>query len=169
MKKPGITVIITGGTIDSEWDPAKDTAVISDNTIVPEYLERIKVDYKFTFKPLFLKDSRMLVPADIKTICQAVDGAKDNKILITHGTYTMPDTARYLDKNMKTKKAVVLTGSAIPLRGYDMSDAGFNLGFAIATLLSLDSGVRLAMNGEVFEPDEVAKNFNAASFFSLKQ
>ena len=116
-----------------------------------------------------MRDSREILPEDLKKICQAVDSSPAEKILITHGTYTMPDTARYLQANMKTKKSVILTGSTIPLRGYDMSDAGFNLGFAVASLLNAKSGVLLAMQGRLFTPEEVVKNMAEARFFSVKQ
>jgi L-asparaginase len=116
-----------------------------------------------------MKDSRSLTPDDLKKITVAVDSSLADKILITHGTYTMPDTARYIEQNMKKKKAVVLTGSMIPLKGYDMSDASFNLGFALATLQRMDPGILLAMHGRTFEPSEVAKNMAEGRFFSIKQ
>lgn len=169
MPKQHVHVVITGGTIDSEWNPAQDTAVTASESVLPEYFKRLKLEPELTFNTVVMKDSRQLTPEDIKSICEAVDSAPSDRVLITHGTYTMPDTARYLDKNMKTKKAVVLTGSVIPLKGYEMSDAAFNLGFAIATLLNMESGVRIALQGYVFSPDDVAKNLAEGRFFSLNE
>jgi L-asparaginase len=164
-----IHVVLTGGTIDSEWSPSQDTATVAKESIIPKYLKGLKPDLELSFHPLLMKDSRQLTPEDIQKICKAVDAAPSDKVLITHGTYTMPDTARYLEKNMKTKKAVVLTGSVIPLNGYTMSDAPFNLGFSIATLLQLNVGVRLVIQGYVFKPEEVAKNLAEGRFFSLDE
>lgn len=161
--------MITGGTIDSEWDPSRDTAVTAQESILPTYFNKIKLDFDLTYQTVVMKDSRQLTPEDIRSICAAVDAAPSDKVLVTHGTYTMPDTARYLDKNMKTNKAVVITGSVIPLKGYDMSDAPFNLGFALATLQNMDSGVKLVLHGHVFNPDDVAKNLSEGRFFSIDE
>jgi L-asparaginase/Glu-tRNA(Gln) amidotransferase subunit D len=83
----------------------------------------------------------------------------------------MPDTARYIQAHTQDSKAIsiVLTGSLIPIEGYIMSDAPFNLGFSIATLLTMESGILLCMQGHLFKPEEVAKNMAEARFFSLEQ
>lgn len=169
MSKEKIHVVVTGGTIDSEWNPSKDTATTAQESVLPTYFNKIKLDFDLTYQTVVMKDSRELTPEDIKSICSAVDAAPSDKVLITHGTYTMPDTARYIKKNMKTNKAVVITGSVIPLKGYDMSDAPFNLGFAFATLEHMDSGVKLALQGHVFDPDDVAKNLSEGRFFSIDE
>ena len=169
MPKQHIHVVITGGTIDSEWNPAKDTAVTADESVLPGYFKKLKLDAELTFNTVVMKDSREFTPEDIKAICAAVDDSPSDKVLLTHGTYTMPDTARYLEKHMKTEKAVVLTGSVIPLKGYEMSDAPFNLGFAIATLLNMEQGVRIVLQGHVFSPGDVAKNLAEGRFFSLDE
>jgi len=70
---------------------------------------------------------------------------------------------------MIADKAVIITGSVIPLKGYDMSDAPFNLGFAFATLQHMDSGVKLVLQGHVFSPDDVAKNLSEGRFFSIEE
>lgn len=167
--KPKIDVVITGGTIDSEWNAAQDTSVVADESVVPKYFKKLDTDIEVTFNTVCMKDSRSLLPEDLRQICEAVDDSPSDKVLITHGTYTMPDTARYLEANMKTKKAVILTGALVPLSGFEMSDAGFNLGFAIARLLTMEPGVLLCMQGRVFTPQEVAKNMSEARFFSIKQ
>ena len=87
--------------------------------------------------------------------------AEESYILITHGTYTMPDTARYLEAHLgKIDKTIILTGSMIPIIGFSPSDAGFNLGFAIASFTGLPSGVFVSMNGRNFSPSEVMKMLN---------
>lgn len=160
---------MTGGTIDSEWDAAADTAVTRKESVIPKYFDKLKLDFDLAFKTVCMKDSRQITLDDLKQIVAAVESSNSDKILITHGTYTMPDTARYLQAQLKTKKSIVLTGSMVPLDGYSLSDAGFNLGFSIATLLTMQPGILLCMNGYLFEPDEVAKNMAEARFFSIKQ
>lgn len=169
MTRQHIHVVITGGTIDSEWNPSKDTATTAKESILPAYFEKLKPDFDLTFETVVMKDSRELTGDDIKAICNAVDNSPSEKVLITHGTYTMPDTARYLEQNMKSNKSVILTGSIIPLKGYDMSDAPFNLGFAMSQLLNMQPGVKIALQGHVFAPQDVGKNLAEGRFFSLEE
>ncbi len=164
-----VDIIITGGTIDSEWDSAYDTATVSGESVIPKYFERIKLEIELNFNVVCMKDSRKLTPEDMRQIYEAVENSASDKILITHGTYTMPDTARYIERHLKSKKAVILTGSLIPLKGYDMSDAAFNLGFSLASLLNIKEGVLLSMHGHLFKPQEVAKSYSEARFFSIEQ
>ena len=96
MSNQKIHVIITGGTIDSEWDAAADTAVTRQGSIIPTYFSKLKLDIDFTYNTVFMKDSRKITPEDVKTISEAVENSPSEKVLITHGTYTMPDTARYI-------------------------------------------------------------------------
>jgi len=168
MDKPKITIVVTGGTIDSEWDAAQDTAVVKDESILPKYFSKLKLDIDLEFNVVCMKDSRALTPDDLAKIAEAVESAGD-RVLITHGTYTMPDTARYLQAHLKAKKAVILTGAMVPLDGYTMSDAPFNLGFSIATLFTMEPGIKLAMQGRLFTPQEVAKSMGEARFFSVEQ
>jgi L-asparaginase len=162
-----VHIVITGGTIDSAWDPSKDTAVTASESVIPAYFNKLKLDFDLSYQVVVMKDSRELTPEDIKAIGAAVDAAPADKVLVTHGTYTMPDTARYIERNIKSKKAVVLTGSVIPLKGYDLSDAPFNLGYALATLEHMTSGVKLVLQGHVFSPEDVAKNLAEGRFFSI--
>ncbi len=100
MSNQKIHVIITGGTIDSEWDAAADTAVTRSESIIPKYFSKLKLDIDFTFNTVFMKDSRKIMPEDVKAVSEAVENSPSDKILITHGTYTMPDTARYVQARL---------------------------------------------------------------------
>ncbi|HTB49102.1 MAG TPA: asparaginase domain-containing protein [Verrucomicrobiae bacterium] len=101
MSSQKISVIITGGTIDSEWDPAADTAVSRSESLLPKYLARLQTDFEFTYDTVCMKDSRELTPDDLRLISEAVKNSSSDKILITHGTYTMPDTARYIEAHLR--------------------------------------------------------------------
>ena len=80
----------------------------------------------------------------------------------------MPDTARYLEVNLKNRdKVIILTGSMIPLVGFSPSDAPFNLGFAIAKSQELPNGIYVCMNGRVFEPKEIIKVLAEGRFSSI--
>lgn len=115
-----------------------------------------------------MKDSRQIEEQDRKDILKAIQESPAKKILITHGTYTMPDTARYLKKNLKRKdERIVVTGSMVPIKGFDFSDGPFNLGFAVAMLEKLAPGVYVCMNARAFTPEEVAKNIKEGKFYSV--
>ncbi len=160
-----IHFIITGGTIDSHFNPATDTVEIGGKTDVPDYIRKLKLHNKSECTELFLKDSRDILDNDRKKILQAVKDSPHKMIIITHGTYTMSDTAQYLRLHMgKIGKTVVLFGSMIPLKGFELSDAGFNLGYAVASVQALPHGIYVCMNGKVFAPDKVRKNRSAARF-----
>jgi L-asparaginase len=160
-----IHVLITGGTIDSHFNPAKDSTEIGKTAYTPNCLKKLKLHNPLKFDCLFLKDSRDITPEDQILLLKAIKDSPSSMILITHGTYTMADTARCLKANLKgTGKTVVLTGSMIPLTGFGYSDAAFNLGYAIASIQTLLPGVYVCMNGRVFDPDGVDKNKSKGRF-----
>ena len=54
-------------------------------------------------------------------------------------------------------KTIVLLGAMVPYNQKN-SDALFNLGFAISTVQTLPKGVYIAMNGKIFNFNNVRKN-----------
>jgi L-asparaginase len=107
------------------------------------------------------KDSLELTDADRQTILEAVKASASQRILITHGTDTMAQTAEVLKS--VADRTIVLTGAMQPAR-MRRSDATFNIGFAWAAVSLLPAGVYIAMNGEVFEAGSVRKNLAAQRF-----
>ncbi len=170
MKKEDTTIhfIITGGTIDSHYDGSRDTAVPNKESIIPFFISSLKLYKEVEFQTICMKDSRELTRQDVHSILAAVESSPHTWIIITHGTYTMPDTARFLHANRKrTDQTIILTGSAVPIQGFAPSDGPFNLGYAIAQLEYLKSGVYVAMNGRVFLPDEIVKVISESRFYSV--
>lgn len=163
-----IHIIMTGGTIDSYYDGTKDTAVPQVHSVIPRYLQGLNLEHKFKFSEICMKDSRAITPTDLKKIVATIKRNSAKKIIITHGTYTMSDTARFIEKNLLTlNKTIILTGSMIPLDGFNFSDAGFNLGFAIANVLEIPNGVYVAMNGKIIKASEATKIISEGRFTSL--
>lgn len=117
----------------------------------------MKPHFSFSTESIAAKDSRDINDEDRERLAQAVTSSPHDNILVTHGTFTMQQTAQYLSQTQAAKK-VVLTGSMIPLVGFPASDAGFNLGFVVGLFASIENGVYLSMNGGIFTPDQVAKN-----------
>ena len=167
-KKEKIEIIITGGTIDSSWNGIKDTAVVNAHSIIPDYFQKLIIYPKIKFTEICMKDSREINRRDLSNILEATEKSKAKKILITHGTYTMPDTAKFLEANLRRKdQTIVFTGSMVPLEGVYPTDAGFNLGFAISKVQDLKPGFYICMNGDTFNPQEVAKNLGEGKFYSI--
>jgi L-asparaginase len=165
-----IHIIMTGGTIDSHWDPKGDTAVPNEHSVIPHYLDSLKLYEDFEFTEACMKDSRSMTPEDLKKVLQIIVQSPSRSFVVTHGTYTMPDTARFLQANLNNNnKVIVLTGSMIPLKGFDLTDAPFNLGYAIGEVKILEPGVYLAMNGKSFTAEEVSKNIPEGRFYSIFQ
>ena len=168
-KQPSsIHVVITGGTIDSYYEPSKDTAVPREKSVIPQFFSLLKLSYKVEFTEICMKDSRELTKEDIQEVLKVINESSHKHFILTHGTYTMVDTARSLEGSLEnTDKTIVVTGSMIPLEGFSPSDAGFNLGYAIAQLEHLEPGVYGSMNGQVFSPNEMMKILSEGRFESI--
>lgn len=156
-----IHVIKMGGTIEF-IDPAYDeinTKLLKLDTSIESYLRNlVKPHFNFSSEVVAEKDSREITEEDRNKLVKTINASPHENILITHGTFTMRDTAQFLENGLDTGKKVILTGSMIPLVGFTSSDAGFNLGYAIASFKSIDPGVYLSMNGGLFTSTEVEKN-----------
>ncbi|MES2023780.1 MAG: asparaginase domain-containing protein [Patescibacteria group bacterium] len=165
-----IEFIITGGTIDSYYEGIKDAIVPLKKSVLPSFIKSLKIEGGgvISFVDICMKDSRSLTSEDLKKILKAIEKSKSKKIIITHGTYTMPDTARFLTSQLKRKdKVIILTGAMIPLTGFSPSDAPFNLGYALASVKTLKPGVYVCMNGQIFGSSEVAKRISEGKFVSV--
>ena len=158
-----ILILTTGGTIDKVYFDAKSNYEVGPPNIeiVLRELDLV-VDYEV--RSLLKKDSLDLTDADRETIRLAVATAAEDRILITHGTDTMIQTARHLVG--LPAKTVVLTGALTPAL-FKTSDALFNIGCAFGAVQSLGSGVYIAMNGAVFPCDRVTKNLEKNRFEEL--
>lgn len=163
-----IHYILTGGTIDSYYDGSKDTAVPNKESIIPRFIESLKLYSENLFTGVCMKDSRDLNEEDRQKILQTIENSPHTKIIVTHGTYTMPDTARFLKTHLKRNdQTIIITGSMIPINGFSPSDGPFHLGYAVAQLENLPPGVYVCMNGKVFAPEEVVKIIKEGRFSSM--
>ena len=110
-------------------------------------------------------DSLKMSSDDRNYIINKCKNEKTDRIIITHGTDTMINTAKYVaDQNLD--KTIVFTGAMIPI-DFGSSDGLFNLGSAMGFVQSLPSGVYIAMNGRYFGYDKVQKNVKTGIFESL--
>ena len=155
-----IVIFTTGGTIDKVYFDAKGGFEVGA-PMVRQVLENARVGETVTVRELLRKDSLEMTAADRAAIREAVAGCEAPRVIVTHGTDTMVETARVLADI--AGKTIVLTGALQPARFAD-SDAPFNLGMAVAAVQTLAPGVYVAANGRVFAHDRVRKNLDLNRF-----
>lgn len=158
-----VRIIVTGGTIDKVHDPRTEGLAFSPDgaTHIPEILRIGRCHFPIV-QLLMLKDSLYFEDADRNSIAGAVSAAPEKAVVITHGTGTMGDTARFLVGRVP-EKTVVLTGAMRPFSLY-ASDGEFNLGGAVVAAQILEPGVWGVMNGRVFAAEQLNKNAEQGRF-----
>jgi L-asparaginase len=159
-----IRIFITGGTFDKEYNELNGQLFFKD-THMAELLKMGRCRLKVAIQKLMLIDSLDMTDSDRNKVVDQCLRCREKKIIITHGTDTMAQTAQVLAKRIKNK-TVVLTGAMIPI-AFGSSDGLFNLGSALAFVQSLPSGVYVAMNGQYFHHDNVRKNKKTGVFEKL--
>ena len=149
-----ISIFTAGGTIDKVYFDAKSDYLIGESK-VGDILIEAKVEVEHETFSILRKDSLEMTDDDRRLIFDTISSAANDRILITHGTDTMVQTALKL-QSIKNK-TIVMTGSMAPAR-FRETDAIFNIGFAFAAVQTLPYGTYIAMNGKIFDPQRVQKN-----------
>ena len=150
-----IRIFITGGTFDKEYNELTGELYFKD-THLPEMLLLGRNRISLELQTLFMIDSLYMSDANREEIALRCIEAKEDRIVITHGTDTMAETARFLDGRVHDK-TIVLTGAMVPYK-FGSSDGLFNLGSALAFVQTLPPGVYVVMNGQYFHAKNVRKN-----------
>ncbi len=163
MTQP-ILILTTGGTIDKNYFDALSEYRIVDSGI-PALLAEARVALPLRVVELMRKDSLELSDADRALIAAAAREAPESRIVITHGTDTMTETAKVLAAQVPGK-TMVLTGALSPAR-FAETDAPFNLGMAVAAVQTAPPGVWIAMSGQVFDGLKVRKDREAGKFVAI--
>jgi L-asparaginase len=154
-----IRIVVTGGTFDKEYDEVHGTLFFRE-THVPEMLRLGRSHVDVTIERLMMIDSLEMTAADRQRIVDTCRASAEQRIVITHCTDTMVETARAIataDDGALREKTVVLTGAMVPY-AFGSSDGLFNLGSALSFVQVLPAGVYVAMNGRCFSWDSVEKN-----------
>src|SRR5574341_1634722 len=160
-----IKILITGGTFDKEYDEINGALYFKD-THVPEMLKLGRCRLDIQIRTVMMIDSLEMTEADRQIILENCKKSPEDKIVITHGTDTMVETAKVLGENIKDK-TIVLTGAMIPY-AFGSSDGLFNLGSALSFVQALPHSVYIAMNGKYFTWDNVRKNRERGVFEEIK-
>ncbi len=160
-----IRVFITGGTFDKEYNEITGQLYFKDSHL-PEMLELGRSRLDVEIRTLMMVDSLEMTDDDRSLIAEHCIKSPEDKIVITHGTDTMANTARVLADKV-SGKTIVLTGAMIPYK-FGSSDGLFNLGSALAFVQTLPPGVYVAMNGRYFHAGNVRKNKQTGEFEELQ-
>jgi len=154
--------IQAGGTIDKDYPKMNQGYAFEiDEPAAARVLANAEPGFDFEVVSLLKKDSLDITEEDrkkLKTYCEQTDYTK---IIITHGSDTMPETARYIGE--LPGKAIVLTGAYRPER-FTNSDAAFNIGLAVGAVNHIEQGTFVAMNGKVMRPERISKNPETGAF-----
>ncbi|MGE0640228.1 MAG: asparaginase [Thermoanaerobaculia bacterium] len=161
-----LRILVTGGTFDKEYDEISGRLYFLE-THLPELLRRGRSRLEVTVETLCMMDSLDMTEEDRAEILRACRESPEERLVITHGTDTMVETAAYLARGLAgSGRTVVLTGAMIPF-AFGSSDGLFNLGSALSFAQVLDPGVYVAMNGRYFPWNDVRKNRELGIFEAL--
>ncbi|WP_297833282.1 asparaginase domain-containing protein [Thermomonas sp.] len=158
-----LLIVTTGGTIDKIYFDAKSDYQVGEPQI-GGILEEYRVAFRFHVIPLLRKDSLFVTDADRQLLRATIAAQEESRVLVTHGTDSMVQTAEALAGI--PGKTIVLTGALNPAR-FEGSDAVFNIGCAVGAVQSLPEGVYIAMNGRIWNPRKVRKNVEANRFEAM--
>jgi L-asparaginase len=162
--------LVTGGTFDKTYDEIRGVLSFRE-THLPQMLQLGRSRVDVSIEPLMMMDSLDMTDAHRARIVRGCAECAESRIVVTHGTDTMVDTAAAIADASRqdavlASKTVVLTGAMIPY-AFGSSDGLFNLGSALSFAQVLPRGVYIAMNGQHFEWDKVRKNRDAGVFEPL--
>lgn len=162
-----IHFIITGGTIDKIYDPAAETPIMRETSVIPETLNgAIKANFDYKVETLCMIDSHNMTDEIRSDLAKHIMKIDAQHIVVTHGTSTMELTAQYLEDTLPANhsKTIAITGAMVPITGFVESDGRFNLGCATTAASILPAGVYICMHGECYKSGDVKKDHDKAHF-----
>lgn len=160
-----IRIIVTGGTFDKDYDAIQGVLTFRD-THLPEILRYVRCTVPTEVERNQLIDSLDMRAANREQVLEACRRAPEGRLVITHGTDTMVETAQVLGR-AGLARTIVLTGAMVPY-AFGNSDALFNLGAAVVAVQLLPAGVYITMNGRVFPWDRVRKDRTRGVFEEIE-
>lgn len=150
-----IRIFVTGGTFDKEYNELNGELYFKE-THLHEMLKLGRCQLPVQIRTLMMIDSTEITEEDRSIIALSCKKSSEERIVVTHGTDTMVETAKVIAAEVKNK-TVILTGAMIPY-AFGSSDGLFNLGASLSFVQALPHGVYISMNGNIFNWDNVRKN-----------
>jgi L-asparaginase len=170
---PNVTILATGGTIAGAAATGTQAGYTSGQVTIDAMINAVPGITKLALlkgEQISNVGSQDMSFEIMMKLARRINELSASKavsgIVITHGTDTMAETARFLASRV-TNKTVVITGAMIPYK-FGSSDGLFNLGSGLAFVQTLPPGVYVAMNGRVFHWDNVRKNKKSGEFEELQ-
>tara|TARA_B100001750_G_scaffold152704_1_gene122390 strand:+ start:154 stop:648 length:495 start_codon:yes stop_codon:yes gene_type:complete len=161
-----IKIFATGGTFDKEFNEINGELFFKETNLY-ELLELGRSQLDVKIETLMMIDSLKMSKDDRHYIINKCKNEKTDRIIITHGTDTMVETAKLLAEKI-TDKTIIFTGAMIPIK-FGSSDGLFNLGSALSFIQILEPGIYITMNGRYFTWDNVRKNKKLGIFERIKK
>lgn len=159
-----ISFIQTGGTIDKDYPhTTKGWAFEFGEPATTRILERLNPSFEYDIHTCFQKDSLEIDDMDREKLTNMISELTSTKIILTHGTDTMMETASYLSERIKDK-LIIITGAMRPER-FTNSEADINLGSAIGAVNTLEKGVYIAMHGIVKSYDKIKRDLESGKYY----
>jgi len=155
-----LLVFTTGGTIDKVYFDAKSQYEVGEPAVT-SILSTMNLAYDYEVVSICRKDSLEMNSDDREALKAAIASTSKTHILVTHGTDTMVETAKYLGRF--PDKVIVLCGAMQPAI-FKETDGIFNIGTALGVLSCAAPGTYVAMNGRSFNPESVFKNYDTRRF-----
>lgn len=157
-----ITFLQTGGTIDKDYPRSLGGYAFEIGPpAAARILERLNPTFGYAIETVLQKDSLDITAADRESLRKACEQRAGDRIIITHGTDTLIESAAALTDI--PGKVIILTGAMRPER-FSNSDAPINLGVAIGAVQVLPPGVYIAMHGQVVPWQACARDPETGQF-----
>lgn len=159
-----ILFIQTGGTIDKDYPRSSGGYAFEFGEPASQrILERLKPSFDYEIITACQKDSLEITPEDRQALLQLIRLKAETKIIITHGTDTLIESARFLADEFP-QKCIVLTGAMRPER-FSNSDASLNVGMAIACVQLQEAGTYVCMQGTVKAANKIKRDPKTGVFY----
>ncbi|MEM6802359.1 MAG: asparaginase domain-containing protein [Bacteroidota bacterium] len=159
-----ILFIQTGGTIDKDYPKSLGGYAFEfGEPAVQRILTRLDPSFSYDIITAFQKDSQEILASDREKILGIIQENSQKRIIITHGTDTLLETASFLGDKFENR-IIVLTGAMRPER-FSNSDASVNLGMALSAVQLIDSGVYVCMHGILKSHREIKRDLQNGKFY----
>jgi L-asparaginase len=153
MKRIHVALFTTGGTIDGA---DSDLGTLRSESDAAKWLS-LQPNVNVLSHCLFNKDSRDITDTDRAKMASAISECSSDLVVVTHGTFTIAQSARALKRALgETHRTILFVGAWKPFGDPD-SDAPAQMEFALQVLSSERRGVWIAMDGRLWDPDATEK------------
>jgi len=150
-----ILIINTGGTFNKIYNRFSGELEVDSTNKALKTLEQEWM-CSLNYINIINKDSLEFTQDDRELLAKTIKEAKEQKIVLIHGTDTIDISAKFIDEQ-NFQKAIVFTGAMVPF-SINPIEASANLSLALGFVKLANIGVYIALNGVVDSYTKVVKN-----------